>query len=57
MGSGSSSTAVDMSGPVAEFVKKTIASDKIVIFSKSHCPYCKTAKEVSWIVIIFVFNK
>ncbi|XP_063700842.1 uncharacterized protein LOC134831089 [Culicoides brevitarsis] len=45
MGIGSSRAAADMSGPVAEFVKKTIASDKIVIFSKSYCPYCKTAKE------------
>ncbi|XP_065848698.1 glutaredoxin-C4 [Euphorbia lathyris] len=28
------------------FVKKTIASHKIVIFSKSYCPYCKRAKGV-----------
>lgn len=48
MGSGSSRQAVNMSGPVAEFVKQTIASDKIVIFSKSYCPYCKTAKEVNF---------
>ncbi|KAL1189110.1 Glutaredoxin-C4 [Cardamine amara subsp. amara] len=30
----------------AEFVKKTISSHKIVIFSKSYCPYCKRAKSV-----------
>lgn len=43
---------VDMSGPVAEFVRKTIASDKVVIFSKSYCPYCTTAKEVkNWLII------
>ncbi|KAL9224725.1 hypothetical protein vseg_000734 [Gypsophila vaccaria] len=30
----------------ATFVKKTISSHKIVIFSKSYCPYCRRAKEV-----------
>ncbi|KAL4302698.1 hypothetical protein GQ457_10G024460 [Hibiscus cannabinus] len=30
----------------AAFVKKTISSHKIVIFSKSYCPYCKKAKSV-----------
>ncbi|KAL5699801.1 Glutaredoxin-C4 [Ranunculus cassubicifolius] len=30
----------------AAFVKKTISSHDIVIFSKSYCPYCKTAKAV-----------
>uniref|UniRef100_A0A336M9S2 dihydropyrimidinase n=1 Tax=Culicoides sonorensis TaxID=179676 RepID=A0A336M9S2_CULSO len=46
MGIGSSSrVSVNMNGPVAEFVKQTIASDKIVIFSKSYCPYCTTAKK------------
>lgn len=30
----------------SEFVKAAIAKDKVVIFSKSYCPYCKTAKEV-----------
>ncbi|XP_014217871.1 glutaredoxin-C4-like isoform X2 [Copidosoma floridanum] len=29
-----------------EDVKKLIASDKVVIFSKSTCPYCKKAKEI-----------
>ncbi|XP_059461019.1 glutaredoxin-C4-like [Corylus avellana] len=28
------------------FVKKTISSYKIVIFSKSYCPYCRKAKNV-----------
>ncbi|XP_066152786.1 uncharacterized protein Grx1 [Euwallacea fornicatus] len=27
-------------------VKNLIASDKVVIFSKTTCPYCKLAKEV-----------
>ncbi|KAF8407344.1 hypothetical protein HHK36_006472 [Tetracentron sinense] len=32
--------------PQAAFVKKTISSHNIVIFSKSYCPYCKRAKAV-----------
>ncbi|KAL3692803.1 hypothetical protein R1sor_006454 [Riccia sorocarpa] len=32
--------------PSMTFVKKTIASHPIVIFSKSYCPYCKRAKSV-----------
>ncbi|KAJ1439851.1 Thioredoxin-like superfamily [Sesbania bispinosa] len=31
---------------VGEFVDKTITSHKIVIFSKTYCPYCKRAKAV-----------
>ncbi|XP_033336467.1 uncharacterized protein LOC117226339 isoform X2 [Megalopta genalis] len=27
-------------------VKQLIASDKVVIFSKTRCPYCKMAKQV-----------
>ncbi|KAL0735418.1 hypothetical protein Bca4012_011628 [Brassica carinata] len=34
------------SSPEADFVKKTISSHKIVIFSKSYCPYCRRAKSV-----------
>ncbi|XP_059634564.1 glutaredoxin-C4-like [Cornus florida] len=29
-----------------KFVKKTISSHSIVIFSKSYCPYCRKAKAV-----------
>uniref|UniRef100_A0A1B0DQH4 Glutaredoxin domain-containing protein n=1 Tax=Phlebotomus papatasi TaxID=29031 RepID=A0A1B0DQH4_PHLPP len=47
MGIFSSKEPVDMSGPVAQFVRETIASDKVVIFSKTYCPYCSMAKEVS----------
>lgn len=36
----------DMSGPAAVFVKEAIANNKVVIFSKSYCPYCDMAKEV-----------
>ncbi|KAJ8948647.1 hypothetical protein NQ318_022715 [Aromia moschata] len=38
--------AVDLDSPKASYVKDLIKSDKIVIFSKSYCPYCKLAKEV-----------
>lgn len=31
---------------MANLVKQLITSDKIVIFSKTTCPYCKMAKEV-----------
>ncbi|XP_021891411.1 glutaredoxin-C4 [Carica papaya] len=34
------------SSPETKFVLKTIASHKIVIFSKSYCPYCRKAKSV-----------
>ncbi|RZF47230.1 hypothetical protein LSTR_LSTR004939 [Laodelphax striatellus] len=37
---------VDMDGPIAKYVKDTIAQDMVVIFSKTYCPYCKLAKEV-----------
>ncbi|KAL4571233.1 hypothetical protein LXL04_017986 [Taraxacum kok-saghyz] len=30
----------------ADFVKKTVSSHPIVIFSKSYCPYCKRAKGI-----------
>lgn len=29
-----------------EQVEKLIASDAVVIFSKTQCPYCKMAKQV-----------
>ncbi|XP_045476192.1 glutaredoxin-C4-like [Harmonia axyridis] len=35
-----------MSADKAKAVKDIIDSDKVVIFSKSYCPYCKMAKEV-----------
>lgn len=36
----------DMSSASAQFVRDTIAKNKVVIFSKSYCPYCTVAKEV-----------
>ncbi|KAJ8634550.1 hypothetical protein MRB53_008817 [Persea americana] len=34
------------SSPEEAFVRKTVSSHDIVIFSKSYCPYCKRAKNV-----------
>ncbi|XP_022221400.2 glutaredoxin-C4 [Drosophila obscura] len=36
---------IDMSSKCAKFVENTIASNKVVIFSKTYCPYCQMAKE------------
>ncbi|XP_017037648.2 glutaredoxin [Drosophila kikkawai] len=36
---------VDMSSKQAKFVENTVASNKVVIFSKTYCPYCTMAKE------------
>lgn len=41
-----SSLGSSAGSPESSFVKKTIASHKIVIFSKSYCPYCRRAKAV-----------
>ena len=30
-----------------QFVKDSIAKQRVVIFSKSYCPYCTKAKDVS----------
>lgn len=32
--------------PEAAFVQKTLSAHKIVIFSKTYCPYCRRAKSV-----------
>lgn len=37
---------VDMNGELAQQVKQMISNDKVVIFSKTYCPYCNMAKEV-----------
>lgn len=31
---------------VKDFVTQTIAENRVVIFSKSYCPYCKRAKDL-----------
>ncbi|CAI5524348.1 unnamed protein product [Closterium sp. Naga37s-1] len=40
------SSHVAASSHLSEFVKTTIKSKPIVIFSKSYCPYCRRAKAV-----------
>lgn len=42
----SSGKATEMA---AKFIADAIAKDKVVIFSKTQCPYCTMAKEVSFI--------
>ncbi|XP_011200585.2 uncharacterized protein LOC105224259 [Bactrocera dorsalis] len=37
--------SVNMSSPQADMVRDIIANNKVVIFSKSYCPYCTMAKE------------
>ncbi|XP_057655671.1 uncharacterized protein LOC130893494 isoform X1 [Diorhabda carinulata] len=46
MGIFSTKMAVDLSSPKAQEVMAIIKKDKIVIFSKTYCPYCKMAKQV-----------
>ncbi|XP_030458791.1 glutaredoxin-C4 [Syzygium oleosum] len=41
-----SSLGSSAASPESSFVKKTISSHQIVIFSKSYCPYCRRAKAV-----------
>jgi thioredoxin-related protein len=43
MGSGASK---EINPATVQFVKDTIAQNRIVIFSKRTCPYCKMAKDV-----------
>ncbi|CAH1639170.1 unnamed protein product [Spodoptera littoralis] len=31
---------------IREFIKQAITEEKVVIFSKTYCPYCKLAKDV-----------
>lgn len=46
-----------MNGELAQLVKKMISDDKVVIFSKTYCPYCTMAKEVGrffiWMKLAF----
>lgn len=43
---GGVSSTVDMSGREAHFVKHTVENNEVVIFSKTYCPYCRTAKSI-----------
>jgi len=35
-----------MSGSLATFIRSQVTSAKVVIFSKSYCPYCQSAKSM-----------
>ncbi|XP_050373796.1 glutaredoxin-C4 [Argentina anserina] len=39
-------TSSSSSADSVAFIKKTVSSNKIAIFSKSYCPYCRRAKAV-----------
>lgn len=39
---------------IQQFIKEAISKDKVVVFSKSYCPYCKLAKDVSKINYCFL---
>ncbi|ODN96382.1 glutaredoxin [Cryptococcus wingfieldii CBS 7118] len=39
------STRSAMAPEIQALVDKTIADNKVVVFSKSYCPYCKRAKQ------------
>ncbi|CAH2229701.1 jg19244 [Pararge aegeria aegeria] len=34
------------SAEIQQFIKDAISQEKVVVFSKSYCPYCTLAKEV-----------
>lgn len=40
------------SADIQKFIKEAISQDKVVVFSKSYCPYCVLAKDVSVIYLI-----
>ncbi|CAH2043714.1 unnamed protein product, partial [Iphiclides podalirius] len=39
-------TTMANSAEIKQFIKDAIAQDKVVVFSKSYCPYCTLAKNV-----------
>lgn len=43
---GNAPTATEADHSVSAFVQNSIFSNKIVIFSKSYCPYCLRAKRI-----------
>ncbi|KAH9633254.1 hypothetical protein HF086_006856 [Spodoptera exigua] len=40
------SSKMASSQEIQQFIKQAISQDKVVVFSKSYCPYCTMAKEV-----------
>lgn len=43
------------SAEIQQFIKDAIAQEKVVVFSKSYCPYCTMAKEVSTFITYLNF--
>ncbi|XP_053610618.1 uncharacterized protein LOC128675321 [Plodia interpunctella] len=39
-------TKMASSADINQFIKTAISQDKVVVFSKSYCPYCSLAKDV-----------
>jgi hypothetical protein len=48
LGSSSPENMVDTCSSVKQLVKELIDSDDVVIFSKTTCPFCKSAKKVGF---------
>lgn len=61
--------AINMSSPQAQLVQNVLKEHKVVIFSKTYCPYCTMAKDVSghihnlrwlkkkWLILLFSFQQ
>lgn len=43
---GGTMSTVDMNGKEAQFIKSTVTENPVVVFSKTTCPYCNTAKSI-----------
>ncbi|ORY20708.1 thioredoxin-like protein [Naematelia encephala] len=42
----STTTSPEMSASVKQLVDSSIADNKVVVFSKTYCPYCRRAKQI-----------
>lgn len=47
----SGSVKREISPMARQFVQDSIAKQRVVMFSKSYCPYCSMAKEVDYFYI------
>ncbi|KAL8601884.1 hypothetical protein ACOMHN_020619 [Nucella lapillus] len=43
---GQTSSTVNQNSKEAQYVKDTVAANPVVVFSKSTCPFCRTAKSI-----------
>lgn len=43
------STKMASSPEIQKFIKEAVSQEKVVVFSKSYCPYCNMAKEASYL--------